>query len=145
VSILKTINPEPETSTGSQFCILFRFSLSENITSVRVSKRKSWTSTLAEILAFIAGLSFQAKIVKYIGTINHIFRFYDRLYKQMLLEERTPIIEQLQNDQDFNSQELQSIISPRSGKESSQGSSLANLPTSRKVYKNASSNTREWE
>ncbi len=35
----------------------------------------------AEILAFMAGLSFWAKMIKYIVTVNHIGRFYDRMHK----------------------------------------------------------------
>ena len=47
-----------EDTDLSKFEILFKLNLSENITQVRVTKRKSWISTVAEMLAYIGGLSF---------------------------------------------------------------------------------------
>ena len=82
----------PQAAEQSQFSLLFKFNLSENITEVRVSKRKTWTSTLAEILAFIAGLSFQAKLVKYLMTLNRVGRYYDKAYARAQNEEGTKLI-----------------------------------------------------
>jgi len=33
------------------------------------------------MMAYLAGLSFWAKFVKYVLTVNHIGKFYDRRYK----------------------------------------------------------------
>ena len=71
----------------SKFRIQFKFNLSDNITQVRVSKRKSIISTAAESMAFVAGLSFWAKLVKYLLTVNHIGKYYDRQYKIYMYEE----------------------------------------------------------
>lgn len=57
------------------------FNLSENISQVRVSGRKSWLSMFAEILAFMAGLRFWATLLKYMMTVNNIGRYYDRMHK----------------------------------------------------------------
>lgn len=63
------------------------FNLSENISQVRVSGRKSWLSMFAEILAFMAGLRFWATLLKYMMTINNIGRYYDRMHKIYTYEE----------------------------------------------------------
>lgn len=65
----------------SSFVIDINFNLSENISQVRVSGRKSWLSMFAEILAFMAGLRFWATLLKYMMTINNIGRYYDRMHK----------------------------------------------------------------
>lgn len=63
------------------------FNLSENISQVRVSGRKSWLSMFAEILAFMAGLRFWATLLKYMMTVNNIGRYYDRMHKIYSYEE----------------------------------------------------------
>ena len=53
-----------------------------------MTKRKSWISTVAEGMAYFAGLSFWAKIFQYIITINHVGRYYDRRYMIFNMDER---------------------------------------------------------
>ena len=77
-----------QTTSPSGFSIQFRFNLSENISQVRVSYRKSWVSTVAEFMAYLAGLSFWAKLFKYLMQINHVGKFYDRRYSIYVYEER---------------------------------------------------------
>ena len=83
---------EASADKHSHFSISISFSLSETITQVRVSKRKSWTTTIAEILAFVAGLSFQAKLLKYFMTVNRIGRYYDHLFTLMKQEEKRVLL-----------------------------------------------------
>lgn len=82
-------NQESEITKPNSFQVQFRFNLSENITQVRVSQRKSWISTIAEIMAYLAGLSFWAKLMKYILSVNHIGRYYDRRYKMYVYEDNS--------------------------------------------------------
>ena len=66
---------------------MIKFNLSDNVTQVRVTYRKSWISTIAEFMAYIAGLSFWSKLLKYMLKVNHIGRFYDRKFKMYQFEE----------------------------------------------------------
>lgn len=70
---------KPPLPAKSSFTINYRFTLSESITQVRVMKRKSWSSTLAEILAFIAGLAFNAKLMKYVFSRESITSVFAKL------------------------------------------------------------------
>lgn len=40
-------------------------------------------------MAYLAGLSFWAKLMKYILSVNHIGRYYDRRYKMYVYEDNS--------------------------------------------------------
>ena len=52
---------------------------------MRVTSRKSLISFFAEILAFVAGLSFQAKLIKYLTWLWGTGRYFDRQFKKYKL------------------------------------------------------------
>lgn len=83
----RVIAGQSQSQQQSSFVIDVNFNLSENISQVRVSGRKSWLSMFAEILAFMAGLRFWATLLKYMMTINNIGRYYDRMHKIYAYEE----------------------------------------------------------
>jgi len=76
---LKDLAQAIDEDQSTAFSLLFRFTLSENISQVRVTKRKNWNSTMAEMIGFIGGLSFIARITKYLLGLYGVFSSFDAI------------------------------------------------------------------
>jgi hypothetical protein len=53
---------------------------------------------VAEFMAYLAGLSFWAKLFKYFVDVNHVGKYYDRRYKIYMFEEHEQKKSILKND-----------------------------------------------
>lgn len=62
-----------------EFSVQFRMTLSQNVYQIRVIKLKSILEIMAEIMGFLAGMSFVARFSKQILLNNGVFKGYDDL------------------------------------------------------------------
>ena len=66
----------------SSFKVKFIVKMSQNTLSTRVIKLKSFFESLAEIMGFLAGFSFIARLMKYFLMSNGVGDTYDKMIEK---------------------------------------------------------------
>lgn len=78
-----------EQNTDMEFALQFKMTLSSNVYQIRVIMLKNIMEVLAEIMGFLAGMSFVARFTKQILLNHGIWSQYDSLMEERLLRKKS--------------------------------------------------------